>query len=108
MSTINNPNTLEITTTSLRNCLSGAEQNYRKAINICNDSFRLFSNICIIARDLESNTVAAYLVPFQLSLQSFLIELRENTRHHRETRNQSRNWVNFKQLLTVGRVLRQG
>ena len=101
----------ERTTTSLINCLRGAERKYQKAVNISNESFRTFNNISIVIRHLESNKNVEFLLPFQLWLQSFLLLLRDNTRYHRETRNQLRDWVRFRQALGLGssiRGVRQG
>ena len=71
----------------LEECLRKVEFTVRRSIRLSNDNFRSFCNISIIAKSLEDNRIARFLVPYQLWLQGFLGELRNNTRYHREVRD---------------------
>ena len=65
----------------LQECLNVVDRNLRKAIVFSNENFRLFWNIAVIIR-----TDTDYLIPYQLWLQSFLIEVRENVKYIRRIR----------------------
>ena len=71
----------------LNECLRATERTLRRSIRLSNANFRLFYSISQIAKSLEDNSITSFLVPYQLWLQSFLVELRNNVRYHREIRD---------------------
>ena len=84
---------------SLLNILEGAERKLQQAINLSNEAFLLFTNLCRLNQN-EEESIRTYIVtPLLDWLQSFLPQLRDNTLHHRNIRNTIVDWTRSRRIL---------
>ena len=84
---------------SLLNILEGSEIRLQQAINLSNEAYRLFANLCHLEQTEPENLRSAITVPLQDWLQSFLPHLRDNTLHHRNVRGTIIDWVQSRGIL---------
>ena len=84
---------------SLLHILEGSERKLQQAINLSNGTFRLFNNLCFLEQNEEGRLRSHITVPLQDWLQSFLLLLRDNTRHHQNVRSTIIDWVRSRGIL---------